>query len=81
VLVVDDQPLIVEEHCEFLEGSGYESVRCYSSLEAIEHFSNDSAIGIVLCELEMPGMKGIEMVETMIMAGGKTDVFEAIMLT
>ncbi|KPW63034.1 LuxR family DNA binding response regulator [Pseudomonas caricapapayae] len=81
VLVVDDQPLIVEELCEFLEGSGYECVRCYSSLEAIEHFSNDSAIGIVLCDLEMPGMNGIEMVETMNMAGGKTHLFEAIMLT
>ncbi len=26
VLVVDDQPLIVEELCEFLESSGYECV-------------------------------------------------------
>ncbi|WP_162887117.1 response regulator transcription factor [Pseudomonas syringae] len=81
VLVVDDQPLIVEELCEFLEGSGYECVRCHSSLEAIERFSADSTIGIVLCDLEMPGMNGIEMVETMKMAGGKTHLFEAIMLT
>ncbi|MCH5500284.1 response regulator transcription factor [Pseudomonas syringae pv. syringae] len=81
VLVVDDQPLIVEELCEFLESSGYECVRCHSSLEAIEHFSADSTIGIVLCDLEMPGMNGIEMVEAMKMAGGKTHLFEAIMLT
>lgn len=81
VLVVDDQPLIVEELCEFLESSGYECVRCYSSLEAIERFSADSTIGIVLCDLEMPGMNGIEMVEAMKMTGGKTHLFEAIMLT
>ncbi|WP_162266919.1 response regulator transcription factor [Pseudomonas savastanoi] len=81
VLVVDDQPLIVEELCEFLESNGYACVRCHSGLEAIEHFSSDSAIGIVLCDLEMPGMNGIEMVEAMKMAGGKTHLFEAIMLT
>ncbi|RMM23948.1 response regulator transcription factor [Pseudomonas syringae] len=81
VLVVDDQPLIVGELCEFLESSGYECVRCYSSLEAIERFSADSTIGIVLCDLEMPGMNGIEMVEAMKMTGGKTHLFEAIMLT
>ncbi|MBI6707438.1 response regulator transcription factor [Pseudomonas syringae pv. aptata] len=81
VLVVDDQPLIVEELCEFLESSGYECVRCHSSLEAIERFNADSTIGIVLCDLEMPGMNGIEMVEAMKMTGGKTHLFEAIMLT
>ncbi|KPZ23400.1 DNA binding response regulator, LuxR protein [Pseudomonas coronafaciens pv. striafaciens] len=81
VLVVDDQPLIVDELCEFLEGNGYTCVRCYSSLEAIEHFTHDSTVGIVLCDLEMPGMNGIEMVEAMKMAGGKSHLFEAIMLT
>ncbi|GBH13139.1 DNA-binding response regulator [Pseudomonas syringae pv. actinidiae] len=35
----------------------------------------------MLCDLEMPGMNGIEMVEAMKMAGGKTHLFEAIMLT
>ncbi|TFZ33410.1 response regulator, partial [Pseudomonas syringae] len=79
--VGDDQPLMVEERCEFLESSGYECVRCYSSLEAIERFSADSTIGIVLCDPEMPGMNGIEMVEAMKMTGGKTHLFEAIMLT
>ncbi|WP_223114751.1 response regulator transcription factor [Pseudomonas syringae] len=81
VLVVDDQPFIVEELCEFLEGSGYTCVRCHSSLEAIEQFTHDGSIGIVLCDLEMPGMNGIEMVEAMKMTGGKTHLFEAIMLT
>ena len=81
VMVVDDPPLIVEELCEFLESSGYECVRCHSSLEASERFNADSTIGIVLCDLEMPGMNGIEMVEAMKMTGGKTHLFEGIMLT
>ncbi|WP_183130981.1 response regulator, partial [Pseudomonas coronafaciens] len=65
VLVVDDQPLVVEELSEYLESHDFQCVRCHSSLEAIEQFSHDSSIGIVLCDLEMPGMNGIEMVEAM----------------
>ena len=47
ILVVDDQPLIVEELCEFLESSGYRCVPCESSREAIECFNADPEIGLV----------------------------------
>ena len=48
VLVVDDQPLIVEELCEFLESSGYRCVPCNTTREAIDAFVADSEIGLVL---------------------------------
>ena len=51
VLVVDDQPLIVEELCEFLESSGYRCVPCNTTREAIDAFVADSEIGLVLCDL------------------------------
>jgi DNA-binding NarL/FixJ family response regulator len=81
VLVVDDQPLIVEELCEFLESSGYRCVPCVSSQEAIERFTEDAQIGLVLCDLHMPGMDGIELVQALQRLAGKQRAFEAIMLT
>ncbi|WP_426233343.1 response regulator transcription factor [Pseudomonas sp. TWP3-2] len=81
VLVVDDQPLIVEELCEFLESSGYRCVPCESSKQAIERFSEDATIGLVLCDLHMPDMDGIELVQALQRLAGKQRVFEAIMLT
>jgi DNA-binding NarL/FixJ family response regulator len=81
VLVVDDQPLIVDEISEFLEGSGYRCVSCYSSREALERFRDDAEIAIVLCDLDMPGLNGIELVEAMKLLAGKTRIFESIMLT
>lgn len=81
VLVVDDQPLIVDEIREFLESSGYQCVPCYSSREALERFRDDANIAIVLCDLDMPGMNGIELVEAMKVLAGKHRIFEAIMLT
>ncbi|KAF1031786.1 MAG: Response regulator protein TmoT [Pseudomonas sp.] len=81
VLVVDDQPLIVEELCEFLESSGYRCVPCHSSQQAVECFREDAAIGLVLCDLHMPQMDGIELVQALQQLAGKSRVFEAIMLT
>ncbi|MBA1429469.1 response regulator transcription factor [Pseudomonas fluorescens] len=81
VLVVDDQPLIVEELCEFLESSGFRCVPCESSQQALQHFCEDSEIGLVLCDLHMPGMDGIELVQALQKIAGRQRVFEAIMLT
>ena len=81
VLVVDDQPLIVEELCEFLESSGYRCVPCETSRHALERFSEDAEIGLVLCDLHMPDMDGIELVQAMQKIAGKQRAFEAIMLT
>jgi DNA-binding NarL/FixJ family response regulator len=81
VLVVDDQPLIVEELCEFIESSGYRCVPCESSQQAIEQFTQDPAIGLVLCDLHMPDMDGIQLVQELQRLAGKQRIFEAIMLT
>ena len=81
VLVVDDQPLIVEELCEFLESSGYRCVPCESSRQALECFNRDPEISLVLCDLHMPDMDGIQLVQELQRMAGKQRVFEAIMLT
>lgn len=81
VLVVDDQPDVVDELSEFLESSGYNCVRCYSTHEAVERFTHETQVGLVLCDLDMPGKNGIELVEELKRISGKTRVFESIMLT
>ena len=81
VLVVDDQPLIVEELCEYLESSGYRCIPCHSSLQAVKRFSEDADIGLVLCDLHMPEMDGIELVQALQRLAGKQRAFESIMLT
>ncbi|MGH8330669.1 MAG: DNA-binding response regulator, partial [Pseudomonas fluorescens] len=47
ILVVDDQPLIAAELCEFLEGRGYHCVSCETGKQAVERFNEDEAIGLV----------------------------------
>lgn len=81
ILIVDDQPLIVDELHEFLEANGYGCAPCYTSLEAVERFTDDTQIGLVLFDLDMPDLNGIQLVEELKRIAGKTRVFESIMLT
>ncbi|WP_166362690.1 response regulator [Pseudomonas akapageensis] len=81
LLIVDDQPIVVEELCEFLGASGYRCVPCHSSQQAIEHFNDDDEITLVLCDMHMPGLNGIELVQELKRVAGKHRAFEAIMLT
>lgn len=81
VLVVDDQPLIVEELCEYLEAKGYRCVPAHSTDQAIERFEADDGIGLVLCDLHMPERDGIELVRSLKQIAGHQRMFEAIMLT
>jgi len=81
VLVVDDQPLIVEELCDFLEANGYRCVPSLSSQQALERFGMDLEIGLVLCDLHMPGLDGIELVRELRRIAGKGRPFEPIMMT
>ncbi|HDS1820300.1 MAG: response regulator transcription factor [Pseudomonas sp.] len=81
VLVVDDQPSIVEQLCEFLESQGHRCVPAHSTDQAIERYLADKSIGLVLCDLHMPQRDGIELVNALKALAGTQRMFEAIMLT
>ena len=81
VLVVDDQPVIVEQLCEFLETKGYVCIPAHSTDEAIERYVADPAIGLLICDLHMPERDGIELVRALKGLDGSPRMFEAIMLT
>lgn len=81
VLVVDDQPVIVEQLSEFLQTKGYTCVTALSTDEAIEHYVADPTIGLLICDLHMPDRDGIELVRALKEINGSQRTFEAIMLT
>ncbi|RCL29331.1 DNA-binding response regulator [Pseudomonas sp. AFG_SD02_1510_Pfu_092] len=80
VLVVDDHPVIVEQLCDFLEAQGFHCLPAHSTDEAIDRYLADATIGLVICDLHMPGRDGIELVHAL-KACAEQRVFEAIMLT
>lgn len=81
VLVVDDDPLIVEELCELLTSHGYHCHRASSATLAQAQFRSDPRIGLVLCDLHMPGMNGINLIRSLDSIAGPARPFEAVIFT
>lgn len=68
LLIVDDDPIVVDSLVELLEAEGYTAVGCHSALEAIEAVSQAeddpaSAISLAVCDISMPGMNGVELLQ------------------
>lgn len=81
VLIVDVQPLVVEQLAGCLQGKGYQCIPCHSSNEALAQFRADPDIGIVICDQDLPELSGIELIETLKQTTDRMRAFEAIMLT
>jgi two-component system, cell cycle response regulator CpdR len=63
VLVVDDEPLVLEVIAAMLEDLGCEVVTAASAIEALAKLAADQRISILLTDVNMPGMSGYELAE------------------
>ncbi|MCE5312265.1 MAG: response regulator [Nitrospiraceae bacterium] len=62
VLVVDDDYFVLESVCMILKEAGYNVKSAFSAIEALDMIKAD-APDIVLTDIRMPGMNGIELLE------------------
>jgi len=63
VLVVDDEPDIRLEMDDFIQELDFECVLASNGEEALSRFKADESIHIVLSDLTMPGMTGLQLLE------------------
>lgn len=62
ILIVDDEPLIRETLAEYLQGQGFR-VAVAASGEAALAAVKKSAFEVVVCDINLPGLDGIEVLE------------------
>ena len=62
ILIVDDEKVICEG-LERLLSAEYKIYKSYNGKEALDILRRHSEIGIVLCDIMMPVMDGIEMIK------------------
>jgi len=76
VLIVDDEPDIVEEVVEQLDHEGFTCVFAFNAVQAMEMVASDPAIGVIVTDIRMPGMDGLEMARKLkAEAGSSRDLY------
>jgi CheY-like chemotaxis protein len=63
VLVVDDDPLVVEVLCAMLEDLGCEAVCVASPIKGLEKIASDQRIAMLITDIQMPVMDGFELAD------------------
>lgn len=80
VLVVDDSRSVREQVALSLGQAGFEVVEAQDGMEGASMIAEDRKIGLVICDVNMPRMNGLEMVE-MVKRDAQNAALPIIMLT
>jgi DNA-binding NtrC family response regulator len=73
ILVVDDEPLIRETLVEYLTQEGFPVVACPTGEEALA-LAADLSVDVALCDMQLPGIDGIELLEKLLKINPQTFV-------
>ena len=63
MLIVDDEPFILEEASEALEFEGYDPLTASNVTDALKIVRDNPDIALILTDLKMPGQSGLDLVE------------------
>ena len=70
ILVVDDEPGLRQTLTRILGAEGHATITAGDGEEALQRLATDD-VDLVLCDLRMPGMSGLEMIEKYAANGGR----------
>jgi CheY-like chemotaxis protein len=62
LMVVDDEPQVLDVERHILEGAGYQVLHTTSALDAIARLAEGSPLDLLIADLDMPELGGDEMV-------------------
>lgn len=80
VLVVDDSPTVRQQVGSALAQAGFDVVEAVDGLDGAKKIDEVQGIAVVVCDVNMPNMNGIEMIES-VKAKGKHPRLPFLMLT
>jgi two-component system chemotaxis response regulator CheY len=80
ILVVDDSASVRQQVRMALSPAGFETIDAVDGLDGLSKLKDHPDVVLAICDVNMPRMNGLEMVEAMAKELGRSDL-AAIMLT
>ena len=80
VLVVDDSATVRQQVGVALKQAGYEMIEAVDGADGLDKLASDGEIAMVICDINMPRMSGLEMIEQVALNKGIKKV-PIVMLT
>jgi two-component system chemotaxis response regulator CheY len=80
ILVVDDSNMIRMQVGRALKGAGFTVIEAKDGMEALEKLASDADARLVVCDVNMPRMSGVEFLEAAPRTNGTLNV-PVVMLT
>lgn len=74
ILVADDDDDLLEAIAQVLEHEGAVVVRADSGVALIEHLANDGPFALVITDISMPWMSGLQVMQSSRFAGLRTPI-------
>jgi two-component system chemotaxis response regulator CheY len=71
VMVVDDSATVRIEAARALTAAGYEVIEAFDGQDALEKLSRHPPVALILCDVNMPRMNGVELVEALAQQPGQ----------
>jgi two-component system chemotaxis response regulator CheY len=80
ILVVDDSATIRQQVSTVLAGAGFTTVEAADGHEGLAQLASNRDIALVVCDVNMPNMNGLEMVE-IVKSKAENQALPIVMLT
>jgi CheY-like chemotaxis protein len=81
VLVVDDEPQVVEHLSAGLELLGYATCRAASAAEAMARLAGDPRIAVVITDIRMPGGDGLSLAQDILQGNRAASPIQVVLIT
>jgi two-component system chemotaxis response regulator CheY len=78
ILVIDDSLMVRQQVGRALEGAGFSIVEAVDGADALEKLASSPGTVLIVCDVNMPRMNGIEFLERLVANGSALPV---VMLT
>jgi len=64
ILIIDDDALVTHSLSNFLTKEGYSATTSQNGYEALDKILKERDFDLIICDIRLPGMNGVEIVKT-----------------